>query len=71
MFQSTENQRRGFVTLTFKSALESGNDMTLDTRGWVLQESLLSTRVVKFGDWVTEWSCRTTQGIIDGGWPDT
>jgi hypothetical protein len=70
-FRSTESQRRGSVTLTFESAIESENDMTLDTRGWVLQEYLLSTRIVIFGDWRTEWSCRATQGIHDGGWSDT
>jgi hypothetical protein len=70
MFRSTESRRRGLVTLTFKSAIESENDMALNTRGWVMQEYLLSTRIVKFGDWNTEWSCRTVQDINDGGWPD-
>lgn len=46
------------VTLTFESALVDEQSTKLDTRGWVLQEYLLSRRLLVIGTWVTEWDCR-------------
>lgn len=38
----------------------------INTRGWTLQESLLSTRLLTFGSRNLRWSCRTAQ-YSDGG----
>lgn len=46
------------VTLIFESALTDEESARLDTRGWVLQEYLLSRRLLVIGTWVTEWDCR-------------
>jgi hypothetical protein len=40
----------------------------VNTRGWTLQESLLSQRLVSYGSRQLEWSCRTVSKT-DGGHP--
>ncbi|EXA31672.1 hypothetical protein FOVG_17100 [Fusarium oxysporum f. sp. pisi HDV247] len=52
------NGQEGTVTLSFESALSDEFGTRLDTRGWVLQEYLLSRRLLFIGNWATEWSCR-------------
>ncbi|KAJ4051693.1 hypothetical protein NW761_008713 [Fusarium oxysporum] len=52
------NGQEGTVTLSFESALSDEFGTRLDTRGWVLQEYLLSRRLLVIGNWATEWSCR-------------
>ncbi|KAK2775048.1 HET domain-containing protein [Colletotrichum kahawae] len=60
--------QRGWVTLTFKSTLKSEESTALDTRGWVMQEYVLSRRLVVFGTWSTEWSCRKERRVHSDGW---
>jgi hypothetical protein len=40
----------------------------INTRGWTLQESLLSQRLLFYGSQQLEWSCRTVSKA-DGGYP--
>lgn len=58
----------GPVTLTFQKALEQEEETGLDTRGWVLQEHLLSRRLIIIGSWYTEWSCRAERRTHIDGW---
>ncbi|KAF5635905.1 het-domain protein [Fusarium sp. NRRL 52700] len=63
------NGEEGIVTLSFESALSDEFGTRLDTRGWVLQEYLLSRRLLIIGNWATEWSCRQERyspGNVDG-----
>ncbi|KAF5551305.1 hypothetical protein FMEXI_3423 [Fusarium mexicanum] len=63
------NGEEGTVTLSFESALSDEFGTRLDTRGWVLQEYLLSRRLLIIGNWATEWSCRQERyspGNVDG-----
>jgi hypothetical protein len=57
-YQVTDG-RSDWITPTFQSALESEDCNTFGSRGWVLQEHMLSRRLIMFGSWFTEWSCRT------------
>lgn len=52
------NEQYGWATVTFLSAVEDEDNTALCTRGWVMQEHLLSRRLIVFGTWSTEWSCR-------------
>lgn len=45
------------------------DEVELETRGWCLQENLLSCRVLEIGPWVTEWSCRQNRQVDDYGPP--
>ncbi|KAM5519743.1 HET domain-containing protein [Fusarium oxysporum f. sp. phaseoli] len=64
------NGQEGTVTLSFESALSDEFGTRLDTRGWVLQEYLLSRRLLVIGNWATEWSCRHERYSPDNvdGW---
>ncbi|RGP81864.1 hypothetical protein FLONG3_61 [Fusarium longipes] len=54
--------RQAPVTLTFKSPIKDQEIVKLDSRGWILQEYLLSTRLLVIGTWVTQWTCRKDRG---------
>jgi hypothetical protein len=54
-------------TLTFESAAQEEDENVLDTRGWTLQEYLMSRRLLIIGSWTTAWSCRKERvGNCDG-----
>ncbi|CVL02602.1 related to tol protein [Fusarium mangiferae] len=55
-------------TLTFEAAERDENQNFLDTRGWTLQEYLLSRRLVIIGTWTTTWSCRKERRGNYDGW---
>lgn len=46
-------------SLDYKMSLQEGAS-TLDTRGWILQEQLLSPRILKFCDGRIDWECLTS-----------
>ncbi|KAF5598576.1 shikimate dehydrogenase [Fusarium pseudocircinatum] len=58
--------RRG--TLTFKAAERYEDQNILDTRGWTLQEYVLSRRLLIIGSWTTTWSCRKERKENCDGW---
>ncbi|KAI1053561.1 hypothetical protein LB506_012519 [Fusarium annulatum] len=54
-------------TLTFRKTEKDEDQNFLNTRGWALQEYLLSRRLLIIGSWTTTWSCRKErQGACDG-----
>jgi len=55
-------------TLTFDSAVDKEDETLLDTRGWTLQEYLLSRRLLIIGTWTTVWSCRKERYENSDGW---
>ncbi|QGI75163.1 hypothetical protein CEK25_000069 [Fusarium fujikuroi] len=55
-------------TLTFEAAERDEDQNFLDTRGWTLQEYLLSRRLVIIGTWTTTWSCRKERRGNCDGW---
>ncbi|EWG50746.1 hypothetical protein FVEG_09880 [Fusarium verticillioides 7600] len=58
--------RRG--TLTFEAAERYEDQNILDTRGWTLQEYVLSRRLLIIGSWTTTWSCRKERKGNCDGW---
>ena len=57
----------GVVTLIQDSATRSEDNKSLSTRGWTMQEYLLSCRSLAFGTWHTKWSCRSDRTLhVDG-----
>lgn len=62
------NEQHGWVTVTFLSAVEDEDNTALDTRGWITQEYVLSRRLIVFGTWYTEWSCRKERKVHRDGW---
>ncbi|KAF4947576.1 hypothetical protein FGADI_10307 [Fusarium gaditjirri] len=55
-------------TLTFLSAETEEDENVLDTRGWTLQEYLMSRRLLIIGSWTTTWSCRKERIGNKDGW---
>ncbi|KAF5604784.1 het-domain-containing protein [Fusarium pseudoanthophilum] len=55
-------------TLTFEEAAKDEDETFLDTRGWTLQEYLLSRRLLIIGSWTTAWSCRKERKGNSDGW---
>ncbi|KAF4431499.1 HET-domain-containing [Fusarium acutatum] len=55
-------------TLTFEAAAKDEDENFLDTRGWTLQEYLLSRRLLIIGSWTTTWSCRKERKGNCDGW---
>jgi hypothetical protein len=56
------------VAFQFQGALDSEDDKVLETRGWALQEYVLSRRLIVFGTWSTQWMCRTKRFLGMDGW---
>lgn len=57
-----------WVRLVPKFAMDIEDDRSLDERGWVAQEHILSRRLVIFGTYYTTWSCRTERNVNLDGW---
>ena len=55
-------------TYLYRPEVYQPNEEPLNTRGWTLQEHLLSPRLLIYGSWQLRWVCRTLQAS-DGG-PD-
>ncbi|EXL91810.1 heterokaryon incompatibility protein-domain-containing protein [Fusarium oxysporum II5] len=55
-------------TLTFESAAKEEDQNVLDTRGWTLQEYIMSRRLLIIGSWTTTWSCRKERAGNCDGW---
>lgn len=53
-----QNGKLGRINLRFTSSTEKEEKTRLDTRGWVMQEHLLSRRLLIIGTWQTTWHCR-------------
>jgi hypothetical protein len=64
----TEPGQTQDVTLTFEDAWEKGDNLILNTRGWIMQEYILSRRLLIFGTWLTEWRCRRESRVHTDGW---
>ncbi|KAI3585756.1 heterokaryon incompatibility protein-domain-containing protein [Fusarium oxysporum f. sp. albedinis] len=63
----SEDGKTRQCTLTFESAAKDEDANVLDTRGWTLQEYLMSRRLLIIGSWTTTWSCRKERvGNCDG-----
>jgi hypothetical protein len=58
----------GWATLSFDKAVLVEDSGQLDTRGWTLQEQILSRRQLVFGPRFTEWSCRADRARNRDGW---
>jgi hypothetical protein len=56
------------VVFQFQDSLESEDVKVLETRGWALQEYVLSRRLIVFGTWSTQWMCRTKRFLGMDGW---
>ncbi|CAG7559022.1 unnamed protein product [Fusarium equiseti] len=54
--------------LTFDLPAGKEDETILDTRGWALQEYLLSRRVLIIGTWTTVWSCPKERYENCDGW---
>lgn len=59
-YKGTEGQETE-LTLYPHQAIREKDTVELETRGWCLQENLLSCRILEIGPWTTEWSCRQTR----------
>ena len=59
--------KAGWIYL-YRPEVYQPNEEPLNTRGWTLQEHLLSPRLLIYGSWQLRWVCRTLQAS-DGG-PD-
>ena len=53
-----ENGQTYRLTLFFEDAYDQEENIAINTRGWTLQEHLLSRRRLIVGTWSTEWHCR-------------
>ncbi|KAE9365035.1 HET-domain-containing protein [Stipitochalara longipes BDJ] len=58
----------GFLHPRSRSTSVSIPAQPINTRGWILQESVLSPRLLVYGSHQLEWSCRTASKT-DGGHP--
>jgi hypothetical protein len=56
------------VTLSFNDAAYGEESFAVNTRGWTLQEYLLSRRRIVIGTWSTEWLCRREVAGHRDGW---
>jgi hypothetical protein len=54
----TKNGRIQRLTISFENAFYREECSAINTRGWALQEYLLSRRRLVIGTWSTEWHCR-------------
>jgi hypothetical protein len=52
----------------FKKEQHHHEEEPLHSRGWTLQERLISPRVLAFGSWQMQWSCRTENACDGGPW---
>jgi hypothetical protein len=59
-----------WITLIFADAVSEEEGIADDTRGWTMQEYMLSRPVVVFGTWVTGIHCRTERSKSSDGWFD-
>jgi hypothetical protein len=66
-FRTTDGQTQRLILL-FENALDSEESVAVNTRGWTLQEYLLSRRRLIIGTWSTEWHCRRKDKIHTDGW---
>ncbi|CAN9284467.1 unnamed protein product [Alternaria alternata] len=64
----TEKGQTHRLTLSFDSACRLEENFAIDTRGWTLQEHLLSRRRLIIGTWSTEWHCRREVRDRRDGW---
>ncbi|RII10896.1 hypothetical protein CUC08_Gglean006897 [Alternaria sp. MG1] len=58
------------VTLSFNDAFDLEEGFVVNTRGWTLQEYLLSRRRLVIGTWSAEWHCRREVNGHSDGWVD-
>ena len=63
-----EDGRTQRLTLTFNTAAYREESFAVNTRGWTLQEYLLSRRRLVIGTWSTEWLCRREAHDHRDGW---
>ena len=56
------------VTLSFDDVSDLEDSCAINTRGWALQEYLLSRRRLVVGTWSTEWHCRREVNVHRDGW---
>jgi hypothetical protein len=56
------------LTLSFADASKREESSAVNTRGWTLQEYLLSRRRLVIGTWSTEWLCRREVDGHRDGW---
>ncbi|KAG9196070.1 hypothetical protein G6011_01191 [Alternaria panax] len=64
----TDNGQTNRVTLTFHDASKLEESFAVNTRGWTMQECLLSRRRLIIGTWSTEWRCRRKESVHRDGW---
>ncbi|KAF7672621.1 hypothetical protein GT037_009122 [Alternaria burnsii] len=64
----TEDGQTQRLTLLFNHASNVEESVAVNTRGWTLQEYLLSRRRLIIGTWSTEWHCRKKDEIHTDGW---
>jgi hypothetical protein len=57
---------RGSVLLSCQSICD-GYEEPIDSRGWTMQEHILSRRLLRFGSKQTTWKCLSEYYNIDGG----
>ncbi|CAN9416090.1 unnamed protein product [Alternaria alternata] len=65
-YRATDGQTQ-HLTLSFDDASYRGECLAINTRGWTLQEYLLSRRRLVIGTWSTEWHCRRKGEIHKDG----
>ena len=56
------------LTLLFRDVYHEEENVAINTRGWTLQEYLLSRRRLVIGTWSTEWHCRQHVRDYNDGW---
>jgi hypothetical protein len=64
----TKNGQTQCLTLSFDDASDREESLAVNTRGWTLQEYLLSRRRLVIGTWSTEWLCRREVDGHRDGW---
>jgi hypothetical protein len=57
-----------WITLIFADAVSEEEGIADDTRGWTMQEYMLSRRVIVCGTWATEIHCQTERSKWGNGW---
>jgi hypothetical protein len=63
---SFEDRDKGCIVLTPLKFENFGSRDPIDTRGWTMQEYMLSRRILIYGSQQTRWACQTVQ-YTDGG----
>ncbi|VUC38142.1 unnamed protein product [Clonostachys rosea] len=53
-----DDGKQGHVISIFPEIMTHERKYEIDSRGWTMQEYILSPRLVIFGTWTTEWTCR-------------